>query len=157
MRVSFATPRRPQRCLLHELVAYHGKVKTYLTRLRASNRVIARFLGADADGRFDITDKNLAVSNLARSRRPHDGFDSLRDKGVGQNNLNLDLRKKIDRIFAAAVNFGVALLAAKTLDLRNGHALRAHSRQRLFNFLEFERFNDGVDFFHGLRLAHRGY
>jgi len=42
----------------------------------------------------------------------------------------------------------VPLLAAKTLHLGDGHALDAGLGQRLLNFLEFERLDDGDDEFH---------
>ena len=119
------------------------------------NCFIARFLGANTNGGFDVADKNFAITNLTRARRPHDGVDGLLDHGIGQDDLDLDFREEIDRVFAAAVNFRVALLAAKALDFGNGQALRAHCGESLFNFFKFERFDNGVDFFHGLRLARR--
>lgn len=127
------------------------------TRAQASNGFITRLLGANTNGGFDIADKHFAVANLARSRRPNDGFHGLLDQGIGQDDLDLDFREEINRIFTAAVNFRVALLAAKTLHLGDGQALRAHSGQRLFNFLEFERFDNGFNLFHGLRVAQEGY
>ena len=133
--------------------------KNELTRMRAqpSYRFIARFLSANTNGAFDIADKNFAVANLARSSRPNDGLDGLLDQGIGQDDLDLDFREEIDRIFAATVNFRVALLAAETLHFGDGQALRAHSGQRLLNFFQFERFDNGFNFFHGLRVAHREY
>jgi len=42
----------------------------------------------------------------------------------------------------------VAFLASETFHFRNGHAFDAHTRQSFFNVLEFEGFDDGLDFFH---------
>jgi len=117
---------------------------------QTSNRIVARFLGANADGAFDIADKNFPVANLACSRRLHDGFNGLLDHGVGEDDFNFNFRKEIDRILAAAVDFSVALLAAESLDFGDGQTLRAHCGQRLFDLLELERFDDGVNFLHGL-------
>ena len=36
---------------------------------------------------------------------------------VGHDHFNFDLRQEIHGVFAAAIDFGVAFLAAKTLDL----------------------------------------
>jgi len=42
----------------------------------------------------------------------------------------------------------VAFLAAKALDLGDRQTRRAHISQRLADFLEFERLDDGGDLFH---------
>src|ERR1700744_2692161 len=58
---------------------------------RKSNRVVARFLGADADGGFDVADKNLAVANLAGAGRADDRLGGLLDQIIGQDDFNFDL------------------------------------------------------------------
>ena len=157
MRIQPAKDPGSPAVLLTDPLDVMAKNKLIRMRTQASNCFIARFLSANADGGFDIADKHFAVANLAGSRRPNDGFDGLLDQGIGQDDLDLDFWKEIDRIFTAAVNFRVALLAAKTLHLGDGQALRAHSGQRLFNFFEFERFDNGFNLFHGLRVAQEGY
>ena len=47
-----------------------------------------------------------------------------------------------------AVDLRVALLPAEALHLGDGHALDAGLGQRLLNFFEFERLDDGDDEFH---------
>jgi hypothetical protein len=42
----------------------------------------------------------------------------------------------------------VALLPAEALDLGDGHALDAEFVQGVFDVFEFERLDDGFDFFH---------
>ena len=157
MSIQPAKGPRPRQRLPTDPLDVMAKNELIRMRAQASNGFIARFLGANTNGGFDIADKHFAVAYLARSSRPNDGFDGLLDQGIGQDDLDLDFREEIDRIFAAAVNFRVALLAAKALHLGDGQALRAHSGQRLFNFFEFEGFDDGFDFFHGLFLVYRGY
>ncbi len=68
----------------------------------------------------------------------------------GRTTSILIFGQEIHGVFAAAVNFGVAFLAAEALDFGDGQALHAHAGQRFFDFLEFEGFDDGFDFFHGL-------
>ena len=46
-------------------------------RKQRSERVVARFAGADALGALDRRDKDLAVADLAGSRGPLDNFDDL--------------------------------------------------------------------------------
>ena len=41
---------------------------------------------------------------------------------VRENDLDLDLGKKIDFVFAAAIDFGVAFLAAEAFDFAHRHA-----------------------------------
>jgi hypothetical protein len=43
----------------------------------------------------------------------------------------------------------MALLTSVPLDLLHGHALNAEFLKRLFNFVKFERFDDGFDLLHG--------
>ena len=60
----------------------------------------------------------------------------------------LTFGQKIHRVLAAAVDLGVALLAAESLDLGYGHALDAGFGQGLLHLFQFERFDDGDDQFH---------
>ena len=46
--------------------------------------------------------------------------------GLVNHHLNLHLRQEIDHIFGAAIKFGVAFLAAKSLGFENGDALNAN-------------------------------
>jgi hypothetical protein len=45
----------------------------------------------------------------------------------------------------------MAFLSAKALDLADGHALDAELVERVFDFGEPERLDDGFDFFHRLQ------
>src|SRR2546427_700156 len=112
------------------------------------NRSVALFVGADADGLFDRRDENLAVADLA-------GFGALDDRGhsrldavVGEHELQFDFGKEIHGVFAAAVDLRVALLAAESFDLGDGHAFDADFTEGVFHLFEFEWFDDRFDFFH---------
>src|SRR5262249_36848269 len=56
-------------------------------------------------------------------------------------------------VFAASIDFGVALLAAESFDLADGHPFDTYLAQGVFDFLQFERFDYGFDFFHRIRYA----
>src|SRR5690606_5450822 len=51
-------------------------------------------------------------------------------------------------VLGAAIELGVALLAAEALDLGDGDALHADGRERLADFVELEGLDDGGDEFH---------
>src|SRR5205823_12766612 len=67
---------------------------------------------------------------------------------IGQNDFDFYLRQEIDRVFAATVDFSVALLPAKAFDLANGHAFDADAAQGVFDLLELEWFYYRFDFLH---------
>ena len=76
------------------------------------------------------------------------GRDGAIDTGIGQDQFQFDFRQEIDGVFAAAVDFGVALLATEALDFCDSHAFDANFTERILHFLEFEWFYDGFDFLH---------
>ena len=67
---------------------------------------------------------------------------------VGHDQFDFYLWQEIHGVFAAAINFGVAFLTAKPLDLAHGHAFDADFAEGVFDFLEFERFDDRFNFLH---------
>ena len=79
----------------------------------------------------------LTIASIARSTI-----------AVGDDHLDLDLRQEIDDVFGAAIELGMALLAAEALDLGDGEAGDADLRQRLAHLVELERLDDRFDFFH---------
>src|SRR6218665_2664449 len=109
---------------------------------RASKRVLARLAGADADDLLDVVHEDLAVADLAGARRAFDRFDHALDQVVGHGGLDLDLGQEVDHVLRAAVQLGVALLAAEALDFGDGDALHADGRQGLAHLIELERFDD---------------
>ena len=113
-----------------------------------------RFAGADAHHLLDRGDEDLAVADLAGARRLDDRLDRALDQRVGDDDLDLDLGQEIDDVFGAAVELGVALLAAESLDLGDRQAGDADFGQRLAHLVELERLDDRFDFFHGGSAAH---
>ena len=73
---------------------------------------------------------------------------------VGQDDLDLHLGQEVDDVFGAAIKLGMALLAAKALDLDHGQALDADVLKRFFHLVELERLDDRLDLFH--RFNFRG-
>ena len=54
---------------------------------------------------------------------------------------------RIFNVLGASIVLDPALLAARPFNFKNSDALDVFSFQRLFDLVEFERFNDGCDFF----------
>jgi hypothetical protein len=59
--------------------------------------------------------EDLAVADAAGLRRARDGFHHAFGQRVGHHDFKLHLGQEIDHIFGAAIQFGMALLAAKPL------------------------------------------
>jgi hypothetical protein len=68
---------------------------------------------------LDIGDKNLAIADAAGLGRLADRLDGALDHVVGQHDLDLHLGQEVDDIFGAAIELGMALLAAETLRLES--------------------------------------
>ena len=120
------------------------------SRDRPHKRVGVGLAGADAHRLIDRGDENLAVADLAGLGGADDGVDHLVDAVGRHRHLDPDLGQEVHRVFGAAVDFGVALLAAVAFDLGHGHAVHADRDQRVADFLELEWLDDGDDQFHGL-------
>ena len=67
---------------------------------------------------------------------------------VAEHDLDLHLGQEVDDIFGAAIELGVALLAAETLGLGDRDALQADFLQRFLHLVELERLDDRFDLFH---------
>src|SRR3546814_13602544 len=59
------------------------------------------------------------------------------------------LGEKIDDIFSAAIKLGMPLLPAEALGLGDGDAGHADFVKGLLHFIQLERLDDRLDFFHG--------
>src|SRR5206468_3753758 len=95
-----------------------------LLRLKL-NRLLPALLGADADGVFDFGYENLAVTYFSGAGRTDDRLHRRVHLRIGQDDFNFDLRQKVHRVFAAAINLGVALLTAEAFHFGHGHAEQA--------------------------------
>ena len=82
----------------------------------------------------------LTIASIARSTSV-----------VAHDELDLDLGQEVDDVLGAAIQLGVALLAAEALDLGHRQARDADLGQRLAHFVELERLDDRFDLLHGSR------
>src|SRR5256885_9329580 len=115
---------------------------------RALDRRFVGLAGADAHNVLDAGDEDLAVADLAGARRLDDGIDGALDLVVRHHHLDLHFRQEIDHVLGAAVELGMALLAAEALDLGDGQAGDADFGERFAHFVELEGFDDGLDLLH---------
>jgi hypothetical protein len=113
-----------------------------------SQRPIAAFFGADADGVFDGEDEDFAVAHLSGGGEFDDGVDNGIGEVVGDNDLELDFRQRVDLVLGAAVDFGVTFLSPVPAYFSDGHALYADFQQAVTYVVKFERPYDRFDFFH---------
>jgi hypothetical protein len=67
---------------------------------------------------------------------------------VVENQLDLDLGEKVDGVFAAAIELGVALLAAMAAGFENGHAFDACFEQRILDGVQLGRLENGFNLEH---------
>jgi hypothetical protein len=82
-------------------------------------------------------------------RRGLDGLDDAVDDRVVDGRFDLHLGQEVDDVLRAAVQLGVALLAAEALDLGHRDALHADGAQGFTNFVKLERLDDGSHHLHG--------
>ena len=72
---------------------------------------------------------------------------------VLDHHLDLHLGQEVDHIFGAAVELGMALLAAEALDLGDGDPADPDLVQRVLDVVELERLDDRLDLLHVRRLV----
>src|SRR5690606_22320275 len=97
-------------CLTSASIRVHPWFKT-----RPLQRGVAAFLSTDANDFDELVHPDFAVADLAGAAAFHDRVDRLRGHVVTDGNFDFHLGNKIDRVFAAAVDFGVPLLATEAL------------------------------------------
>src|SRR5438034_8675506 len=112
------------------------------------HRVRACFTGTDTDDLLDILNKNLAVANLAGAGGLDDGIHGPLGETVIDHQFDFYLWQKIDDVFGAAVQLGMAFLAAKTLYFGHGQTGDTDFSQRFTYFVQFERFDNGSNLLH---------
>jgi len=115
---------------------------------RFLDRGVARLAGADADHLINCADENLAVADASRARRFLDGVEHGFDHVILDNELELELGKKVDDVLGAAIEFGVPLLAPITFDFGYGHALQTKLLESFLHVVQLERFDDRFDLLH---------
>src|SRR5579883_365568 len=122
------------------------------TRAASLERVGAAFTGADADRLLDRRDEDLAVADLAGVRRLLDRLDRALDLAVLDHDLDLHLGQEAHQVLGAAIDLGLALLAAEALHLAHRQAADADARQRIAHLVKLERLDNGGHQLHSLLL-----
>src|SRR5208283_2786166 len=92
--------------------------------------------------------EDFPVADSAGSRSALDGLDDLPRQLVRNNYLELYLGQKVHDVLRTAVQLGMSLLTAESLDLADRETLHTDTRQRLFDLVELERFDDRLNFLH---------
>src|ERR1700678_3871228 len=105
---------------------------TFLTRSlkrRCPRRLLYRiqsgFTGAYTDRFLYLGDENLSIADPPGLGGTADGVDRLVDHLVAEHDLDFHFRQEIHNIFGAAIEFGMALLAAEPLGLGDRDALKS--------------------------------
>src|SRR5579872_2088904 len=114
----------------------------------ASERVSVFFAGADAHSLLERIDENLAVADLAGTRRGGDRFDHLIDHVGVDRDFDFQLGQKAHRVFSAAINFSMPLLPSITFDFRHRQPVYPDGRERVAHLLQFERLDYCHHYFH---------
>ena len=70
------------------------------------------------------------------------------DQGVVDHDLDLHLGQEAHGVLGAAIDLGLALLAAEAFDLADRQALDAERGQRVAHLVQLERLEDRHDHFH---------
>jgi hypothetical protein len=112
------------------------------------NRLVPSFLGSNAISVIDAVNENLAIANLAGLGGFNNGINGGGHLVFGKDDFDFDFGQKIDVVFAAAINLGMALLPSIPFDLGDSHALNAHVIQSLFDIVHPERFDNRFNLLH---------
>ena len=107
-------------------------------RLGGSDCVAVTFTSSDPDQRADLGHPDLAVADLAGAGGLDHRVDNLERIGLGHEDLDLDLGNQVDGVLRAAVDLGVAPLAAEALDLTHGEPLDAEHLQRRLHVIQLK-------------------
>src|SRR5262245_7691432 len=113
-----------------------------------SKRRSVGFAGTDAYGLVDAEHEDLSVADLAGLGCGRDGLDHFVDLVGRHGHLDLQLGQKAHGIFGAAIDFGMALLAAISLDLGHGHPVHADAGECVAHLVELEWLDDRHDDLH---------
>src|SRR6201746_73305 len=97
----------------------------------------------------EVDDEDLAVADLAGFGCRGDGVDGLVDLVRGDSDLDLDLGQEAHGVFSAAIDFGMTLLSAISLDFRHRETVNANGGQGVTDFFELEWLDDRHNNFHG--------
>src|SRR5436190_9004556 len=113
-----------------------------------SNGVGSGFLRPNPHRTVDGRHENFSVPNLSRLGGLHYRVNYAVGFILLDNDLDLELGQKINRVFAPAVDFRMAFLTTKSLYLRYRHAGHTYSGDGILDLFQLERLYDRFDFFH---------
>src|SRR5579871_5375999 len=111
-------------------------------------RVAVGFASPDPQRVIDRRYENLAVANLPGARACGNHIDCLVGDIGCDRDLDPQLGQEVHDILSTAIDLGMALLPAVTLDFGDRHSVYADRGQRLADLVQFERFDNGDNKLH---------
>ena len=112
---------------------------------RGSESGLASLVVADADSFVNVAYEDFAVADAAGAGGTEDGLNHFVLELVANHDFQLGFRDEVNGVFAAAVELGVAFLAAVSAGLEDGDAFNAGLNERGFDIVKFERLDNGFD------------
>lgn len=131
-----------------DLSVERGGARDALNKYPRSQCLRSAFTRPNAHRFFDLGYKDFAIADLPCFGRSQNCLDSPLCAIVWKNHLEFYLRKKINGVLCAAINFAVSLLSAKSFDLAERHSFHACCHQGFLHRLCFKRLDDRLDLFH---------
>src|SRR4029453_6886700 len=113
-----------------------------------SERVASHLAGADAQRLLDAQHPDLAVADRAGAGTVDDRLEHVLDRAALGQDLAPRLGQQLDLVLGAAVDLGVAALAAEAAGVGHGQALDADALPRRLPLFQFERVDDRHDQLH---------
>ena len=110
---------------------------------------VVLFPGTNTNHAGDVKDEDFTVTDFTGLRRADNGIHAGINDIVSDHNFDFHFRQKIHHVLRPAVQFGVAFLTAKALHFRHRHPGDADFGQRFAHVIQFERFNNRINLFHG--------
>src|SRR5690606_33512099 len=103
----------------------------------------AGFTGADAGDSQKVEDEDLAVADAPGLCSVTNGVAHLVGEVRIDGDFELELGQEMNRVFRAAIDFGMALLAPVASDFCDGHAVDIEGIERLSHLFQSRRLDDG--------------
>src|SRR5271156_1595773 len=93
--------------------------------------------------------EDLAVADLTGFRCADDGGYHRVDLIFGHRDFDLELGQEVHRVFGAAIDLGMTLLAPEALGFGHGKSMHTGTGKRVPDVVELEWLDDCHDEFHG--------
>ena len=111
------------------------------------------FAGANSNHLIDGGDEHLSIADLACFGCIDDGVDRVLNSRVWHYEVDLEFGQEVHRVFAALIDFGMALLVTAPFDLSQRHSFESETIQGTFDFFQPKRLNNGLYLFHESSFA----